>query len=188
MAMCYLRLKKYDEAMEHCHSALAIDPKSIKSLYRLGLCCMNRGQFEHAEKYFRKVLSIEPYNRGTLAQLRKMKLESRKSDQKQSAMFSNMFEKTEIYAEKKMTTHRRRDSADDKPEDDTISMKRGIEELIAPKGRHGLFSWMNNSIAEWLKTRKGRSLHLPILLAICLFAILLLVLSANIVKFFFFRR
>lgn len=185
MAMCYLRLKRYDESMEHCRSALSIDPRNIKALYRLGLCSMHRGQFEHAENYFNKVLSIDPYNRGTLAQLRKMKLESRKSDQKQSAMFSNMFEKTEIYAEKKVTVHRRRDSFDDKSENDTTSKKRRNEEHTITKGRYGLFSWIKDSVAEWMKGRVSRSLHLPILLTICLFAILLLVLSANIVKFFF---
>lgn len=34
MAACYLPLKKYEEALKHCHKAKSIDAKNVKNLYR----------------------------------------------------------------------------------------------------------------------------------------------------------
>ena len=34
MAACYLPLKKFNEALQHCHKAKIVNAKNVKTLYR----------------------------------------------------------------------------------------------------------------------------------------------------------
>lgn len=52
-------LKQYDEVIEDCDKALALDDKSTKGYRRKALACMNVLRFEESLANFKKCLAIE---------------------------------------------------------------------------------------------------------------------------------
>ena len=55
-----LPLQNYEGAMTHCRKALAINPKSAKAYFRLGICTAARGNDSEATEHFNKALEYAP--------------------------------------------------------------------------------------------------------------------------------
>ena len=61
-AACFLKIKEYEEALEHCDQALKIDPKNVKCLYRRAVAHRFRDEFDEAKKCILAVISLDPQN------------------------------------------------------------------------------------------------------------------------------
>jgi RNA polymerase II-associated protein 3 len=49
-ALCYIKLKMFECAIEDCSKALTIDPKNVKASWRRGLAYKETGKFNEAQK------------------------------------------------------------------------------------------------------------------------------------------
>jgi len=56
---------RWNEAAEAYRQILAIDPKSIAALNRLGALYVRRNQFAEGKKFYREALQVDPQNFGT---------------------------------------------------------------------------------------------------------------------------
>lgn len=50
----------YENAMKNFHKALSISPSFLQPKYNLGICYMQRGDFDNAEKYLNAVVESDP--------------------------------------------------------------------------------------------------------------------------------
>lgn len=60
---------KYDEAIENYVKAIEVNPKDPKLHYNIGTAFQAKGDFEHADKAYKKVLELDPDNEKTKAAL-----------------------------------------------------------------------------------------------------------------------
>jgi tetratricopeptide (TPR) repeat protein len=58
IAACYLKLKKYDFAIEVCKRALDRDSSSIKAYYRLGQAYLEQGEFDEGIAFVNMGLQV----------------------------------------------------------------------------------------------------------------------------------
>ncbi len=56
---------RWNEAAEAYRQILAIDPKSIAALNRLGALYVRQNQFAEGKKFYREALQVDPQNFGT---------------------------------------------------------------------------------------------------------------------------
>lgn len=90
LAMCNLKLKKYNEAKDSCLLALGFDEKNEKGLFRLGQAYMGMGDNEEAIKSFEKVTEINPNNKDASNQVTLCKQRIKESRTKEKALYSKM--------------------------------------------------------------------------------------------------
>jgi len=55
-----IALRRFDEGMEACRQALAINPRQMSARFHLGTACTKLGRLDEAEDLFREILSVEP--------------------------------------------------------------------------------------------------------------------------------
>ncbi|XP_066999411.2 peptidyl-prolyl cis-trans isomerase D isoform X3 [Anabrus simplex] len=73
LAAVKLKLNLYREALECCNTALAIDKKSVKGLYRRGQAKRALNDYEAALKDLNTALAIEPNNKSIIAEISSLK-------------------------------------------------------------------------------------------------------------------
>jgi Flp pilus assembly protein TadD len=69
LAACAIEERDYDQAQSLLNRALELDPASAYVLGMLGDLCLRRQQFDQAILYFRRVLDLEPRNKGARLKL-----------------------------------------------------------------------------------------------------------------------
>ena len=64
LALCYIKLKNYDKAVEECETAIRLNPKFVKAYFLMGQCHLNNMKFDDAERAYVKaeVLAKELHN------------------------------------------------------------------------------------------------------------------------------
>lgn len=93
MALCYLKLKEYNEAKSAATAAIALDPNNEKGLFRRGQALVYLGQPETAMNDFKKVLELEPNNKAAQTQLACCQKTLKEHLQKEKKIYANMFDK-----------------------------------------------------------------------------------------------
>ncbi|EKX53349.1 hypothetical protein GUITHDRAFT_101052 [Guillardia theta CCMP2712] len=60
IALAGLKLGRSRTCEKACKSALQLDPKNVKALYRMGLSLKGRGEYRQAQEFFNKCLALSP--------------------------------------------------------------------------------------------------------------------------------
>ena len=102
LAMCHLKAENWSETITNCNEALKIDPNNIKILYRRASARLSYGILDDATRDVARGLEIEPGNKELKALQQKINARAKAEKQEEKKMFSNMFGKGSIYAEKKV--------------------------------------------------------------------------------------
>lgn len=93
LALCYLKLNEHFEAKNAATSALEIDPKNEKALFRRGQALLALGEAHQAIKDFSEVLQLDPSNKAAQSQLAICQKSIREQLAKEKKIYANMFEK-----------------------------------------------------------------------------------------------
>ena len=91
LAHCYLQRSEFSKAIDSATRALAIDPKSIKGLYRRALAYLRFGEYEKARVDCLKGAKLEPLNRELRSLLDEIKKKIAESDVLDVARFSRFW-------------------------------------------------------------------------------------------------
>lgn len=62
-AACWLKLKRYEDAISDCKAAIQLAPRDVKALYRLAQALDGKKLYSEAMKHLKQLLSIEPKNK-----------------------------------------------------------------------------------------------------------------------------
>jgi len=62
-AACWLKLKRYDDAISDCKAAIQLAPSDVKALYRLAQGLEGKNEHSEALRTLKHLLSIEPKNK-----------------------------------------------------------------------------------------------------------------------------
>jgi len=70
LAACRLKTGEHDKVVEHCTSALQLDPRSVKGLFRRSQALAKLGQYQEARRDAVEAQRLEPGNKAVSSQLR----------------------------------------------------------------------------------------------------------------------
>jgi len=70
LAACRLKISEHDKVVEHCTSALSLDPHNVKGLFRRSQALAKLGRYQEAKKDAVEARGLEPKNKAVIAQLR----------------------------------------------------------------------------------------------------------------------
>jgi tetratricopeptide (TPR) repeat protein len=90
-AAALLALQQHDEALGHCRAALALQPNSVKALYRKGRAHAALGQDGSAREAFNKAAALEPGDSAVRAALRDLDAEEHAKQAAQRVVFTGLF-------------------------------------------------------------------------------------------------
>ena len=90
-AAALLVLHQHDEALGHCRAALALQPNSVKALYRKGKAHAALGQDGSAREAFNKAAALDPGDSAVRAALRDLDAEEHAKQAAQRAVFTGLF-------------------------------------------------------------------------------------------------
>ncbi|KAH8026220.1 hypothetical protein HPB51_017146 [Rhipicephalus microplus] len=93
MALCHSKLNDPLEAIRACNSALGLDPRSEKALFRRGQAYIATNDFELARKDFEEVLKIDSNNKAARNQLSICTVKLKQQLQKERQMYKHIFER-----------------------------------------------------------------------------------------------
>ena len=62
VALNYVMLSDYDDAIHWLEQAAQTDPRNVKVLYSLGRCYYSKDRYEDARRLYEKVLAVQPRN------------------------------------------------------------------------------------------------------------------------------
>jgi len=88
LAACRLKTGEHDLVVEHCSSALALEPRSVKGLFRRSQALARLGRYQEARKDAVEAQRLEPSNKAVLSQLRSVDELIAKEKQIYQKMFS----------------------------------------------------------------------------------------------------
>ena len=88
LAACRLKTGEHDRVVEHCSSALALDPRSLKGLFRRSQALAQLGRYQEARKDAAEAQRLEPSNKAVFSQLRSVDQLIVKEKQIYQKMFS----------------------------------------------------------------------------------------------------
>ena len=63
LAQCYIKQRKYKDAIKQCDKALEIEPANVKALFRKGKAFNALDDWEEATRNLKKALEIDPKNK-----------------------------------------------------------------------------------------------------------------------------
>lgn len=78
-AAAYCHMNRYQDAVDDCHSSLALSPDYVKAYSRLGLANFFLERFQDAVEAYERALELEPENKATQESLRQAKNKLKKS-------------------------------------------------------------------------------------------------------------
>lgn len=93
MAMCHLKLNDDIEACHACDSALMIDPRNEKGLFRRGTANLNLRNYEDSVADFKAVLEMDPENKAAKNQLAIATHKIKQIRENEKKTYAGMFEK-----------------------------------------------------------------------------------------------
>jgi len=88
LAACRLKTSEHEKVLEHCTSALALDPHSVKGLFRRSQALAKLGRYQEARKDAVDAQTLEPTNKAVVSQLRSVNELLLKEKQIYQKMFS----------------------------------------------------------------------------------------------------
>jgi len=91
ISLCYLKLGDYLQCKKFCDSALALDAKNEKCLFRRGQTQLAFSNFEQAIKDFQSVLKINPSNVAAQQQIEFCHQQSKQHEVKQKESYKTFF-------------------------------------------------------------------------------------------------
>ncbi|KAM4588390.1 peptidyl-prolyl cis-trans isomerase FKBP5 [Odontesthes bonariensis] len=111
LALCFLRLKEFSQAVENCNKVIDLDDSNEKALFRRGEARLFRNEFSLAMADFQKVLRVNPSNRAALAQISICQSRIKEHHEQDKKIYANMFQKFAERDNKTGKTKRRRDES-----------------------------------------------------------------------------
>lgn len=93
MAMVYLKLENYREAMKAADTALKHDPNHAKSLFRRGTARAHIGMHEEAKADLQQAAKLAPTDAGIRAELERIKQIIQTAREREKKAFSGIFNK-----------------------------------------------------------------------------------------------
>ncbi|XP_061534224.1 peptidyl-prolyl cis-trans isomerase FKBP4 [Phycodurus eques] len=93
LAMCYLKLKEPNQALENCNKALELDKSSEKALFRRGEALSGMKEFDKARDDFQRVVQLYPSNKAAKSQMVLCQKHIREQHDKDKRTYANMFQK-----------------------------------------------------------------------------------------------
>lgn len=100
LAACNLKLESYEKVKLHCTSALEIDPKNVKGLYRRASACVALNLWDDAYKDVTLLLEIDPQNSLAKHLLSRIQHKFKADSIEQQQTYRRIFEKLESPNEK----------------------------------------------------------------------------------------
>ena len=91
VAAAALSLRQHDDALTHCRAALALEPKSVKALYRKGKAHAALGQDDAARESLNQAARLDPNDSAVRTALRELDAEERAKQAARRAAFSGLF-------------------------------------------------------------------------------------------------
>ncbi|KAK6168345.1 hypothetical protein SNE40_020899 [Patella caerulea] len=91
LALCCLKLKKYDEVNENCIEALEIDATNAKALFRRAQACSAAQNWDEAIIHLNAALKSEPNDAGIKKEIHRVHAEKKAYKDNQKKMYSKMF-------------------------------------------------------------------------------------------------
>jgi FK506-binding protein 4/5 len=99
-AACKLKLKDYSEAIHLTTKCLESDPVNVKALYRRAQAYSATMDLELAEEDIKKALEIDPENRDTKLEQKRLNQKIAAHRKKEAKLYGNMFERMRKMEEK----------------------------------------------------------------------------------------
>ncbi|XP_064417723.1 peptidyl-prolyl cis-trans isomerase FKBP4 [Latimeria chalumnae] len=93
LAMCYIKLREYPQAIENCNSALELESHNEKGLFRRGEARLAIKEYELARADFQKVLELYPTNKAAKAQVAMCQRKIKEERERDKKIYGNMFQK-----------------------------------------------------------------------------------------------
>lgn len=93
IALCHNKLNDSLEAIRACNSALTLEPRSEKALFRRGQAYVATNEFDLARKDFEEVLKIDSNNKAARNQLSICTVKLKQQLQKERQMYKHIFER-----------------------------------------------------------------------------------------------
>ncbi|WOH14677.1 hypothetical protein DCAR_0934197 [Daucus carota subsp. sativus] len=91
MAACMIKLKRYEEAIEHCSIVLAEDKENVKALFRRGKAKAELGQTDAAREDFLKAGKYAPGDKAIAKELRLLAEHDKAVYSKQKELYKGLF-------------------------------------------------------------------------------------------------
>lgn len=101
ISISYIKLQKFQEAIDTCTKILEQDSFSVKALFRRGAAYQELGKLDLAKQDFESILVIQHYP-DAINRLEIIKNQELRAKQKESKMFKGIFDKMELYQDKKV--------------------------------------------------------------------------------------
>jgi peptidylprolyl isomerase len=83
LALCYLKLAEPEKAFDAASQALAVQPNSVKALYRLASASIALRRWDKAKEALRRALAIEPSNAALKSEVLALKAAIEKWEEEQ---------------------------------------------------------------------------------------------------------
>ncbi|XP_054877989.1 peptidyl-prolyl cis-trans isomerase FKBP5 [Poeciliopsis prolifica] len=93
LALCFLRLKEFSQAVDNCNKVIEYDESNEKALYRRGEARLLRNEYSLAMADFQKVLEVNPLNRAARAQISSCQIKMKEHQEQEKKIYANMFQK-----------------------------------------------------------------------------------------------
>ncbi|KAM7396647.1 hypothetical protein PAMP_019673 [Pampus punctatissimus] len=93
LAMCFLKLKELNQALENCDKALELDASSEKALFRRGEALYGMKEFDKARDDFKQVVELYPANKAAKSQMVLCQKHIKEQHEKDKRIYANMFQK-----------------------------------------------------------------------------------------------
>ncbi|KAF4322031.1 hypothetical protein JM18_002296 [Phytophthora kernoviae] len=91
LAQCYLKMENYTRAVANCQEALALDPKSVKALYRRAVAYEKENKLDLAADDIKQALDLAPQDRAVVKLDERVKLRLRRQLDKEKKMWGKAF-------------------------------------------------------------------------------------------------
>uniref|UniRef100_UPI0037E92A01 peptidyl-prolyl cis-trans isomerase FKBP4 n=1 Tax=Semicossyphus pulcher TaxID=241346 RepID=UPI0037E92A01 len=123
LAMCFLKLREPNQALESCDKALELDASNEKALFRRGEALFGMKEFDRARDDFQQVIQLYPANKAAKSQVVLCQKRIKEQHEKDKRIYANMFQK---FAE--------RDSKKEAEREKPVSKENGDEEMEVENG------------------------------------------------------
>ncbi|KAJ6668706.1 hypothetical protein lerEdw1_012189 [Lerista edwardsae] len=91
IAACKLKLAEWQDAIENCAEALAIDPSNTKALYRRAQAWEGKKEYDQALADLLKAQGIAPQDKAIQMEIQKVKQKIKSEKEKEKAAYAKMF-------------------------------------------------------------------------------------------------
>jgi len=91
LAACHLHLKQYEQAIQNCDAALAIQPNEVKALFRKGQALAEMKEWSESLKTLHAAAKLDPQNKAIRNEITRVSAAHKNWQDKQKKAYSAMF-------------------------------------------------------------------------------------------------